>query len=241
MKNFILITFIIAFVFPQSVFAENDISVFAENDIYLKGSAGMFSVPSSNVEFLHEARNLRTKIGRFDYKRGFGLSVAIGKSFNNGLDFELEYAHKQAKLKRFSGDLYLGPNKSGALKAYPINDKDHNSSITIKTLMTNAIYNLRRKDSIITPYVGVGVGVAWIDLDEFVKGEFFGTKFAYQLLGGVALSVSKNTSITAGYRYLGLSDASSDTDLIGGDVAAYGEGFSPIDSHNFEMGLKYSF
>jgi len=225
MKRFILITIFVAFVFPQPVIAEDG--------VYLKGSAGLFSLQDSDLEFEDDVGNF--EIGKVKYKNGFAFSTAIGKSFNSGFDLELEYSYKQAKLDKFSGNSikYLG---------VPIQffDREFDSSIKINSLMTNAIYNFRNS-STITPYVGGGVGMAWFDVEEISD-----TKFAYQALAGVALSVSKNTSITAGYRYFASGDITGDetiTVVDGIDVigSSNGEISVPITSHNFELGLKYSF
>lgn len=207
MKKFFLVTFIVAIIFPQSVFAEDG--------IYLKGSVGLFSLDDSNFEFKDDVGHF--DIGDFESKIGFGLSTAIGKSFTSGFDLELEYAYKEAKLDKFSSN-----------HPAQIPDVVLDSSIQINSLMSNAIYNFRNA-SVITPYVGAGIGVAWIDIEDFSD-----TEFAYQLLAGVALSVSKNTSITAGYRYFASKDI-SDNEINGSEESL------SIDSHNFELGLKYSF
>lgn len=207
MKKFFLVTFIVAIIFPQSVFAEDG--------IYLKGSVGLFSLDDSNFEYKNDVGHF--DIGDFESKIGFGLSTAIGKSFNSGFDLELEYAYKEAKLDKFSSH-----------HPAQIPDVVLDSSIQINSLMSNAIYNFRNT-SVITPYIGAGIGVAWIDIEDFSD-----TEFAYQLLAGVALSVSKNTSITAGYRYFASKDI-SDNEINGSEESL------SIDSHNFELGLKYSF
>lgn len=212
MKKFFLITFIVAFIFPQSVFAEND--------IYLKGSAGLFLLEDSTIKIKNSVSDF--EVGEFQSKAGFGLSTAIGASFNS-FDLELEYSYKQAELDRFSGKEV---NLNGLRVQLP--DADLDSTIKINSLMTNAIYNFRNT-SAITPYVGAGIGAAWIDIEDFSD-----TKFAYQALAGVALSVSKNTSLTAGYRYFASKDV-IDNAINGVEASA------SIDSHNFELGLKYSF
>ena len=212
MKKFFLITFIVAFIFPQSVFAEDG--------VYLKGSAGFFWLEDSNIELNPDGAGF--DVGEFQYDVGFGLSTAIGKSFNN-FDLELEYAYKKAKVDRFSAEEV---NLNGLILQLP--DADLDSSVKIHSLMTNAIYNFRNT-SAITPYVGAGMGVAWVDVEELSDKEF-----AYQALAGVALSVSKNTSITAAYRYFATKDIS---DNAINDV----KGIIPIESHNFELGLRFSF
>ena len=55
------------------------------------------------------------------------------------------------------------------------------------------------------------------------------TVSAYQLMGGVAFSISETTNMLAGYRYFGTGDMDT-----GGSKFSYG-------SHNFEVGILTRF
>jgi len=104
-----------------------------------------------------------------------------------------------------------------------------NGLIDVKTLMLNGIYHFGSGQT--KPYLGTGIGVGWVDL-----GELSDTAVAYQFLAGVERDVSKKISILLGYRFLGTSDIEDNTRVTQGlDIS------TNLDSHNVELGVKYSF
>lgn len=78
------------------------------------------------------------------------------------------------------------------------------ASLSALTFMANGYYDFEM-DSL-TPYIGVGLGVADSELDQFGSTVFSETDFAYQFMAGLAFNVSKTAYLTAGYRFFVISE-----------------------------------
>ena len=101
------------------------------------------------------------------------------------------------------------------------------------SFMVNGYYDLP-VDSPIVPYVGVGLGLANVDVDDVVvDGTAVGgaddTVFAYQFAAGATFELDPNFSFDASYRYF----ATDEPDLDGTEAE--------YESHNFMVGLLYTF
>lgn len=123
------------------------------------------------------------------------------------------------------------------------------SSVSILTLMANAYVDLGTYHGI-TPYVGGGIGGAYVKWDDLTNddGTFVVThggssewRFAWQLMAGASYCVTENLEADLGYRYL---------DVEGGKMfqyaAAGGTGTGPgfddgFNIHEVKAGLRYSF
>jgi len=196
---------------------------FAADGNYIKGTIGIFMMEDSTLNL--EGVGADADIGNATSDTGVGLGAAVGKSIGK-IDIELEYAYREADFDRFEFD-----DEISGLVDY---SEGLDGGIEIKTLMANGFYNFN-KESTYSPYVGAGLGIAWVDVKyEGFDIDIDGTEFAYQFMAGVDVAMSTNTSLLIGYRYLGTSDISDSFE----DVA---EVSASIDSHNIEFGLKYSF
>ena len=78
------------------------------------------------------------------------------------------------------------------------------ASLSALTFMANGYYDFEM-DSL-TPYIGVGLGVADSDLDVSGFTVASETDFAYQFMAGLAFNVSKTAYLTAGYRFFVISE-----------------------------------
>lgn len=107
------------------------------------------------------------------------------------------------------------------------------------TVMANAYYDLRTPTAF-TPYVGAGLGAAWVDFDNViapVAGSINGNDwaFAWQLMAGVSYAIDPRMDIVGGYRYFDIGEAKVTSANLGGvDVDG-------LASHNIEIGLRYRF
>lgn len=147
-----------------------------------------------------------------DYDAGYTLGAAVGYAIRPNLAVELEYAYRAADIK---GSFY--------------------ENATSNAVMVNAVYrfNPMGPNDALRPYLGGGLG--WADLD--ISSQGFGTfkrddAFAYQLIGGVAYTLTPDWSLLAEMRwfstdsgklsadrYLNLDTSLSTLDLLIG--AAY--------------------
>jgi opacity protein-like surface antigen len=105
----------------------------------------------------------------------------------------------------------------------------------------------------LTPFVGVGVGMAYNRIHDFKDdnipwasvafGETTGKwNFAWALHAGVAYKVTPGFTVELAYRYIDLGDAQSG-DLVtylGGNMVNNPMHFRDITSHDFKMGVRWS-
>jgi len=107
--------------------------------------------------------------------------------------------------------------------------------------MANAYYDFKNS-SAFQPYVGAGIGLAVIDINDLRASDWDAdepavnvddTVFAYQIMIGVAYAINQNIAIDLSYRYLGTSDPEF-TDQDGDFDYEFSE-------HNILVGLRYTF
>lgn len=157
------------------------------------------------------------------YNTGWGVSGSGGYAWNNGLRTEAEIAYRQAGVDEVTGT-GAGPVFDGHI---------HNIS-----LMGNVLYDFKNSTRL-TPYVGAGIGVAFVNADEMrtiVSRTLDSNRetFAYQFIGGVSAALTRNLALTADYRYFRTLDEKFRTNLD--DRAA-----TDNSSHNVMVGVRYTF
>ena len=112
------------------------------------------------------------------------------------------------------------------------------------TLFANLFWDFHN-DSIMTPYVGAGLGMAFnyagYDFTDNAGNKFSGderfTNFAWNVGTGVAFNINEHFAIDAGYRFvsLGYNDVKVSS---GGN--SYNIGNRPY-NNEFMLGLRYGF
>lgn len=154
-----------------------------------------------------------------DFDPGFAVKAAIGNALDSGFRFEAEVAYR-----RNDADGVGGSTASGDVSAW--------------SLMGNAIYDIKTGGRL-TPYIGVGAGVAGIDWNDVspVGGgsvDDNATVFAYQGIAGAAYRINDNLQLTLDYRYF----ATEDPDL----TTSTGTNFdAEVGSHSIMVGLRWTF
>ncbi len=149
---------------------------------------------------------------------GYGLSLTGGWLFNSNWRTELELSRRSVRL-----DNIAGPAGTARLRG----------DLSINTLFANIARDFRGK-SFLTPYVGLGAGVAFHELDlEEIDSSIGMTKrtsttLAFQAMFGVELEVSDDMDMVVGYRYV---------NYYAPDFSEFSYDF--VDFHNFEMGVKF--
>jgi opacity protein-like surface antigen len=159
-----------------------------------------------------------------DFKTGFMGGLATGYSFAFGLRAEGEFGVVHAPVKSDAGVSIDG-------------------SFTDYLLMANGFYDLKLFAPI-KPYVGFGLGVAWVTedhtafsdtLNRFFDVDESRTAFAYQARAGVAYEVNKWLDVSLGYRFVHID---------GGDrTAANGPTIrtDALMNHSVELGVAFKF
>lgn len=98
-------------------------------------------------------------------------------------------------------------------------------NLVVQTMMANGFYDLSGLGDL-TPYVGAGIGVGFINLEDE-------SNFAYQFMAGVSYKITDSISSNVGWTFL---DA--------GEVEIDRGGFqveTDTRSHSIDLGITYSF
>jgi len=128
------------------------------------------------------------------YDAGWGVAGTIGMALDNGFRLENELVYRQAAARGLDEDLWaLG-------------------------WLVNIWFDIRNKSSI-TPYLGGGFGVGLGRVASPGPVDNYGQGIAYQAGGGLDFRIDTKMSFDLGYRYFGISDISTNSDLGGFDPA----------------------
>lgn len=143
-----------------------------------------------------------------------------------------------------AGGYDFGPARVEGEVAYRLNDVDEyqvnglgtfagDGDVSTLSLMANGFWDIET-GSPVTPYLGAGIGVAQVSMDDpSVPMDDDDTVFAYQLAAGVAFDLNPSLALDLGYRYFATSDPEFD------DAAGTFE--TEYMSHNLSLGLRYTF
>lgn len=168
-----------------------------------------------------------TGITGIDYDTGVGLGAAIGfrpytsTGFYKDTRFELEYTYRDVEASSYN----IGAVSNGISADFVTN-----------SVMLNMFYDFQTGTSF-TPYVGAGLGAAFVDVDSATLGiNDQDEVFAYQGMLGVAYSpeLLPDTQWGIGYRYVGMSDPEFTTSTGSRIETDY-------QSHNLELLSRFRF
>jgi outer membrane protein OmpA-like peptidoglycan-associated protein len=154
-----------------------------------------------------------------DFDNGFGAVINGGYGYGNGLRAEVELGYRSNDV-----DTVGGSNGTGDVSAL--------------SLMLNAYYDISTGTNW-TPYVGVGIGGARLDVDGTspVGGSSIDDTdnvFAYQGILGTAYRINDNLNLFADYRYFATQDGDFTT---ASGTSVDGE----YRSHTIMVGLRWAF
>ena len=160
-----------------------------------------FSSPAfPEVDFLSFEPNTVPKVDN----NGYALSFASGRRHNRRLRSEIEVAIRGNQIN----DVFNFGEPA---------ETTQDGNITATSLMKNFIVDIPN-NSVFTPYVGVGIGLSYIDVEfgeaSSVDGEATGgddeTLFSYQAIGGVATQLTSAADFIVEYRFLGTAEGDFD-------------------------------
>ena len=165
-------------------------------------------------------------------RAGFIGGGAVGFNLGSGFLLEGEVTYTKSNLK------FLEITDIGSITGINIGTSSVDGNVTALSFMANGAYEFRNQSGL-TPYLKVGIGVSSISANDV---EIAGIKivddddlvFAYQLGAGLNFALDERTSLDFAYRYFATSDPAL-TDAAGDEFD------SEYSSHNFLLGLRYSF
>ena len=144
------------------------------------------------------------------YNPTIAVTSAVGYAFNQNFRVDLEYGYQEADIDRIAG-----VNVDGA------------ASLTVHTALANGYYNFRNSTKI-TPFIGGGVGAAFIE-GNLASASATDTVLAYQGTAGAFYSVNEHLAVTGSYRYLDTEDGA-----LGMQKASFSDNL-------VRLGMAYSF
>lgn len=115
---------------------------------------------------------------------GFGFGVFAGGYVGETMRVEGEIGFRSNDLSSFAGGAIPGDVSSLAF-------------------MGNAYFDIPAQ-SVLTPYVGAGIGIVDVEMSGFQNGK--DTVFAGQVMAGAAIATSPNVSLTFEYRLFGTDE-----------------------------------
>ena len=179
---------------------------------YVSAFGGITSVSDADLEVSGLGN------GEAEFDTGFNVGGALGYDWG-AFRGELEIGYSESDFDQIS---------SGGIGV------DVEGDITTLTYLA-AVYWDIENSSKFTPYLGVGIGGASIDVEGSVpilgigQGDSDDSVFAYKLGAGGSYAMTNSVDFTVGYSFLGTSDP--DFDGVEAEVS----------SHSFSAGLRMRF
>lgn len=161
-----------------------------------------------------------------------GLRAELMLGFRGERDFDGQTA-------AYQGGLVGNPIATPAV----LTQDSIRASLTTTTLMANAYYDFGKFGRFV-PYLGVGLGAAYHELDNvsFAGGTTTQAggnnelSFAWALMAGVGVQITDRAILDVGYRYIDTGSVSSDRSAAGSKLK-----LDDLTSHEIKVGLRYHF
>lgn len=143
-----------------------------------------------------------------------------GVGIDTGYSVDAALGYRYAPQIRFEGEV-----------GFQSADGNGRNEIGTLTMMANGYYdfnNLGSWSTVLTPYVGLGLGAAHQELSVNGGGNS-SWELAYSATAGASYNVTSQVALTAEYKYLGTTEIDTVPNRF------------EYNSHNFLAGLRYSF
>lgn len=128
---------------------------------------------------------------------------------------------------RFEGELAYRTNDGNKLTG-PGGGVSGNADVHSAGLMFNGYYDFKNSSSI-TPFLGIGAGVAVVDIDGTVDDH--DSVFAYQFIAGVGFDINPKLKFDLSYKYFSTATPSFKTGGNSFDL--------DYSTHSLQIGLRY--
>ncbi len=187
--------------------------------------------------------------GRYNYPRtllenGSAAGMSIGRKFGPRLRSEFEISWRQSGA--YSAYSFAHPHADYLTPYW--NGSQNEGKLYTYAGMINFLFDFdRASDRLLTPYGGVGLGIAYLDTDlapggvgRTLSNE---TTLAYQAVGGVSLKLTYRVDFYTEYRYFVTSSAEfrQPTSTIGTATFPGRNFVHSMQTHNPFMGLRFFF
>jgi opacity protein-like surface antigen len=176
-----------------------------------------------------------TQGGTFDYDEeyadGFAVAAYFGWVLDDSFRLEAEGGFRSADI-----DEVTIVRDGGA--PYSVGDVvDVGGDVQVGTAMVNLYYDLHLFDGPILPWIGAGIGGAFVDvaIDDplfALNGKDTTWVFAYQFKAGITFPVSDGISMSLGYTYFQTQDFAYVNDLLE-------ENETDLTQHSADVSLQF--
>lgn len=207
------------------------------------------------------------KYDDFSLKGGANYGVGVGYRFNEMLRTDLTLDYFRAGMNgRTPCPSYIKSGKG----LNPVEDNcsyEDNSTANVWTAMANAYVDLPKIGNVLTPYLGAGIGAAYVKYDNWNTHEVCAGcdyasekegldswRFAMGLMAGVSYDLTDQLKLDVGYRYLrvnggkayGYDAADQSTTPYNDGVTGPGASGTQAKDNGFNLhtvraGLRYEF
>ncbi len=221
-SNALILLFALLFAVPGNALA----GPIRGNPFYFSGAGSLVVTQDSDLGSTDPATDavLRGASAQTEQDSGLGATAAAGLVFKRLWRLELEYGYRETDVDKVSAV------QNGVKVELPVVGE-----FAMNTMMANVALDFRNA-SRFAPYLGAGIGLGLVEFSNpafttagipISAGSDDDAVFAYQLFGGVGYWVHPQVIGYAGYKYLGTGDARFTTTT------------ATIDTHNFELGLRF--
>jgi opacity protein-like surface antigen len=171
----------------------------------------------------------------------FGGSVAFGYNFNAQANVPVRSEVEYAIFSRAKNKLSVHDSDDGSTSL------EHRFGI--QTLFANVYYDFHNS-SAFTPYIGGGLGMAFISAkakgSTAGESESFGSKrnsnFAWNIGAGAAYDITDNIALDLGYRFVGLGEGKMKDAQDNSDPDGFVRSKTKnLYMHQVGLGLRFSF
>jgi opacity protein-like surface antigen len=200
---------------------------------YLRGDIGYAAYSEPDASWQQVSPNTLHKFYDEEIDPTWLIGGGFGYYFNQNWRADITFDYRQ-NMK------FKGKNKCGGACSY----SGEYNKFSAWTLMLNGYYDFGTWNSV-TPYVGGGVGLVYLNTDDhtssntsdrFNAGDNY--NFGWNLMAGAVVDIEEGWKFDANYRFLSMGTAKTKSSLNGVSIANPVK-YEDIYAHEFRVGLRY--
>ncbi len=163
-----------------------------------------------------------------EFDDDFAVGAAYGRRHTQFLRSEFEFTYRSNDAETGFGD--------PSVLVLPGSDTVTANDVSVYSIIKNFVFDLHSPRENVTPYVGIGIGYAYVDAE---LGNGFelddASTFAWQPMGGVSVKLTERMNYFVEYRYF----STTSFELVQGGVES-GQSTNYA-THNLFMGMRFEF